>query len=206
MERKVITSMLTGYLISMLPVWEIGSRIQAIMLTLAISVCAFIFMLWIEDIFENIKKTLTLADVRAKKKKTTFVNSIRDLKRNVKEDYMLKSDFNGYEEFMKKIGEATKEAGSGELLKLVFERQTMWLNKIADAIFPTPDGDMPFIINALEIIAKDMRKDNPETELVVAHFREAMEFEAHHIDAPGNMTEAAAKTYCEVKKKQHGIM
>lgn len=119
---------------------------------------------------------------------------------------MLKSDFNGYEEFMKKIGEATKEAGSGELLKLVFERQTMWLNKIADAIFPTPNGDMPFIINALEIIAKDMRKDNPETELVVAHFREAMEFEAHHIDAPGNMTEAAAKTYCEVKKKQHSIM
>ena len=119
---------------------------------------------------------------------------------------MLKSDFNGYEEFMKKIGEATKEAGSGELLKLVFERQTMWLNKIADAIFPTPDGDMPFIINALEIIAKDMRKDNPETELVVAHFREAMEFEAHHIDTPGNMTEAAAKTYCEVKKKRHGIM
>lgn len=69
MERKVITSMLTGYLISMLPVWEIGSRIQAIMLTLEISVCAFIFMLWIEDIFENIKKTLTLADVGAKKKK-----------------------------------------------------------------------------------------------------------------------------------------
>lgn len=69
MERKVITSMLTGYLISMLPVWEIGSRIQEIMLTLAISVCAFIFMLWIEDIFENIKKTLTLADVGAKKKK-----------------------------------------------------------------------------------------------------------------------------------------
>jgi hypothetical protein len=69
MERKVITSMLTGYLISMLPVWEIGSRIQAIMLTLAISACAFIFMLWIEDIFENIKKTLTLADVGAKKKK-----------------------------------------------------------------------------------------------------------------------------------------
>lgn len=119
---------------------------------------------------------------------------------------MLKSDFNGYEEFMKKIGEATKEAGSGELFKLVFERQTMWLNKIADAIFPAPDGDMPFIINALEIIAKDMRKDNPETELVVAHFREAMEFEAHHIDTPGNMTEAAAKTYCEVKKKQRGIM
>lgn len=119
---------------------------------------------------------------------------------------MLKSDFNGYEEFMKKIGEATKTRDEETLLKLVFERQTMWLNKIADAIFLAPDGDMPFIINALETIAKDMRKDNPETELVVAHFREVMEFEAHHIDAPGNMTEAAAKTYCEVKKKQHGIM
>ena len=70
----------------------------------------------------------------------------------------------------------------------------MWLNKIADAIFPAPDRRIcRFIINALEIIAKDMRKDNPETELVVAHFREAMEFEAHHIDAPGNMTEAAAE-------------
>ena len=69
MERKVITSMLTGYLISMLPVWEIGSRIQAIMLTLAISVCAFIFLLWIEEIFEKIQKTPTLADARAKKKK-----------------------------------------------------------------------------------------------------------------------------------------
>ncbi len=69
MERKVITSMLTGYLISMLPVWEIGSRIQAIMLTLAISVCAFIFLFWIEGIFENIKKAPTSANMRAKKKK-----------------------------------------------------------------------------------------------------------------------------------------
>lgn len=206
MERKVIASMLTGYLISMLPVWEIGSRMQAITLTFGISMCVFMFLLWIEGIFENVKKDSHVRQRESQKEKTTFVNSIRNLKRNVKEDYMLKSDFNGYEEFMKKIGEATKEAGSGELLKLVFERQTMWLNKIADAIFPAPDGDMPFIINALEIIAKDMRKDNPEAELVVAHFREAMEFEAHHIDAPGNMTEAAAKTYCEVKKKQHGIM
>ena len=59
MERKVITSMLTGYLISMLPVWEIGSRIQAITLTFGISIC----------VFENIKKTPTSANVRAKKKK-----------------------------------------------------------------------------------------------------------------------------------------
>lgn len=69
MERKVITSMLTGYLISMLPVWEIGSRIQAIALTFGISICVFIFLFWIEEVFENIKKAPTSANVRAKKKK-----------------------------------------------------------------------------------------------------------------------------------------
>lgn len=119
---------------------------------------------------------------------------------------MLKTDFDGYEEFMKKIGKATETRDEETLVELVFERQTMWLNKIADAIFPTPDGDMPFIINALETIAKNMREDEPEAEAVVEHFREVMEFKPHHIDAPGHMTEAAAKTYCEVKKKQHGIM
>lgn len=37
---------------------------------------------------------------------------------------MLKTDFNGYEAFMKKIGEATKAGDSETLLQLVFERQT----------------------------------------------------------------------------------
>jgi hypothetical protein len=69
MERKVIASMLTGYLISMLPVWEIGSRMQAITLTFGISMCVFMFLFWIEGIFENVKKTPTSANVRAKKKK-----------------------------------------------------------------------------------------------------------------------------------------
>lgn len=69
MERKVITSMLTGYLISMLPISQTGSRMQAITLTFGISMCVFIFLFWIEGIFENIKKTPTPANVRAKKKK-----------------------------------------------------------------------------------------------------------------------------------------
>lgn len=68
MERKVITSMLTGYLISMLPVWEIGSRIQALTLTFAIFVCILIFLIWIEEVFANIKKAPTSANVRAKRK------------------------------------------------------------------------------------------------------------------------------------------
>ena len=37
---------------------------------------------------------------------------------------MLKTDFNRYEKFMKKIREATKTGNSETLLQLVFERQT----------------------------------------------------------------------------------
>lgn len=116
---------------------------------------------------------------------------------------MLKSDFNGYEEFMKKVENAANEQ---EAMELLSERQQMWLNKLSDAIFPTPDEDMPFIINALEIIAKDMRRDEPETASIVEQLRMVMEFKPHRCDTPGNMTEAAAKAYRDVKKKQHGIM
>lgn len=69
MERKVIASMLTGYLISMLPVWEIGSRIQALTLTFAVFVCVLIFLIWIEEVFANIKKSSHVRQRESKKKK-----------------------------------------------------------------------------------------------------------------------------------------
>lgn len=199
MERKVITSMLTGYLISMLPVWEIGSRIQAIMLTLAISVCAFIFMLWIEDIFENIKKTLTLADVGAKKKKTTFVNSIRNLKRNVKEDYMLKTDFNGYKEFKEKLANTSGE----ENAKVCMERIQMWTNKFTDMINPLPAGDTAFVIVALETIAKTLRGGRAEESFLADMLKIIIGAESKTTTVKGdaNTTEAAVRTYAESLKK-----
>ena len=198
MERKVITSMLTGYLISMLPVWEIGSRIQAIMLTLAISVCAFIFMLWIEDIFENIKKTLTLADVGAKKK-TTFVNSIRNLKRNVKEDYMLKTDFNGYKEFKEKLANTSGE----ENAKVCMERIQMWTNKFTDMINPLPAGDTAFVIVALETIAKTLRGGRAEESFLADLLKIIIGAESKTTTVKGdaNTTEAAVRTYAESLKK-----
>lgn len=199
MERKVITSMLTGYLISMLPVWEIGSRIQAIMLTLAISVCAFIFMLWIEDIFENIKKTLTLADVGAKKKKTTFVNSIRNLKRNVKEDYMLKTDFNGYKEFKEKLANTSGE----ENAKVCMERIQMWTNKFIDMINPLPAGDTAFVIVALETIAKTLRGERAEESFLADMLKIIIGAESKTTTVKGdaNTTEAAVRKYVESLKK-----
>lgn len=199
MERKVITSMLTGYLISMLPVWEIGSRIQAIMLTLAISVCAFIFMLWIEDIFENIKKTLTLADVGAKKEKTTFVNSIRNLKRNVKEDYMLKTDFNGYKEFKEKLANTSGE----ENAKVCMERIQMWTNKFTDMINPLPAGDTAFVIVALETIAKTLRGGRAEESFLADMLKIIIGAESKTTTVKGdaNTTEAAVRTYAESLKK-----
>lgn len=47
MERKIIISFVSGYLVSMLPIW-------------------------IEERIQDMKKALTLADVRAKRKNNLF--------------------------------------------------------------------------------------------------------------------------------------
>jgi hypothetical protein len=63
---------------------------------------------------------------------------------------MLKTDYKGFGEFMEKI----KTAGEEETRTLCGIRQQMWLNEISDFIFPTPAGDLPFLINALEILTQ----------------------------------------------------
>lgn len=67
---------------------------------------------------------------------------------------MLKTDYKGFGEFMEKI----KTAGEEETRTLCGIRQQMWLNEISDFIFPTPAGDLPFLINALEILAETIKK------------------------------------------------
>lgn len=67
---------------------------------------------------------------------------------------MLKTDYKGFGEFMEKI----KTAGEEETRTLCGIRQQMWLNEISDFIFPTPEGDLPFLINALEILAQTIKK------------------------------------------------
>lgn len=67
---------------------------------------------------------------------------------------MLKTDYKGFGEFMEKI----KTAGEEETRTLREIRQQMWLNEISDFIFPTPVGDLPFLISALEILAQTIKK------------------------------------------------
>lgn len=67
---------------------------------------------------------------------------------------MLKTDYKGFGEFMEKI----KTAGEEETRTLCGIRQQMWLNEISDFIFPTPVGDLPFLINALETLAQTIKK------------------------------------------------
>lgn len=76
---------------------------------------------------------------------------------------MLKTDYKGFREFMEKI----KTAGEEETRTLCGIRQQMWLNEISDFIFPTPAGDLPFLINALEILAQTIKKGNPETGMEI---------------------------------------
>ena len=49
MERKIIISLVSGYLVSMLPIWMIDSRMQEIVLTFAVSFCILSGLIWIEE-------------------------------------------------------------------------------------------------------------------------------------------------------------
>ena len=73
---------------------------------------------------------------------------------------MLKTDYKGFGEFMEKI----KTAGEEETRTLCGIRQQMWLNEISDFIFPTPAGDLPFLINAFEILAQTIKKNESGSE------------------------------------------
>lgn len=73
---------------------------------------------------------------------------------------MLKTDYKGFGEFMEKI----KTAGEKETRTLCATRQQVWLNEISDFIFPTPAGDLPFLINALEILAQIIKKNESGSE------------------------------------------
>lgn len=72
MERKIIISLVSGYLVSMLPIWMIDSRMQEIILIFAGSFCVLSGLIWIEERMQDMKKALTPANVRAKRKNNLF--------------------------------------------------------------------------------------------------------------------------------------
>lgn len=115
---------------------------------------------------------------------------------------MLKTDYKGFGEFMEKI----KTAGEEETRTLCGIRQQMWLNEISDFIFPTPAGDLPFLINALEILAQTIKKTNPEAKDCARKIINGTGWEVQASTINKNMSEATAKVWRESVKNNKGIM
>lgn len=82
----------------------------------------------------------------------------------------------------------------------------MWLNEISDFIFPTPEGDLPFLINALEILAQTIKKTNPEAKDCARKIINGTDWEVQASTINKNMSEAAAKAWRESVKNNKGIM
>lgn len=72
MERKIIISLVSGYLVSMLPIWMIGSRMQEIILTFAVSFCILSGLIWIEERIQDMKKSPHVRKRESKKKNNLF--------------------------------------------------------------------------------------------------------------------------------------
>ncbi|MED9966542.1 MAG: hypothetical protein UFJ18_07105 [Blautia sp.] len=70
MSRKTIVALISGYIISMLPVWELTTRLQAVTLMAAASICVLFVLIWVEERILDIKRALTFADALAHKKTT----------------------------------------------------------------------------------------------------------------------------------------
>lgn len=115
---------------------------------------------------------------------------------------MLKTDYKGFGEFMEKI----ETAGEEETRTLCGIRQQMWLNEISDFIFPTPVGDLPFLINALETLAQTIKKTNPEAKDCARKIINGIGWEVQTETINKNMSEAAAKAWHESVKNNKGIM
>lgn len=102
MERKIIISLVSGYLVSMLPIWMIDSRMQEIILIFAVSFCVLSGLIWIEERMQDMKKALTSANVRAKRKNNLFKQYKENTGKCQGGLKMLKTDYKGFGEFMEK--------------------------------------------------------------------------------------------------------
>ena len=69
MNRKTIIALISGYIISMLPVWEITTRLQAVTLVAAASICTLLVLIWVEERILDIKRTLAFSGHRGSRKK-----------------------------------------------------------------------------------------------------------------------------------------
>ena len=67
MERNIIISLITGYAVSLLPIWNWNSRTDLLFGTIASSVIILFVLIWLQGTTEKIKKALTFGDVKTSK-------------------------------------------------------------------------------------------------------------------------------------------
>lgn len=112
---------------------------------------------------------------------------------------MLKKDFNGYTEFVKKV----KGTSGKARLEVSMERVQMWTDKFMDLINPLPGGDLAFVITSLESIAEVLRKDDMEASILADILKMKIDITCKtQTISDGNMTEAAMRAYAEVWKNK----
>lgn len=111
---------------------------------------------------------------------------------------MLKKDFDGYLEFMQKVQEADNE----EMEKLCIERTQLYVDKIQDVIGVAPSGDLAFIITALRMIIKATQKLEPEAARMAQKLFDGMSCSSKSVTLNANTTEAAARVYADILKRQ----
>lgn len=113
---------------------------------------------------------------------------------------MLRTDFNGYKEFEKKL----MNAKGIELFKLSTERTRVWVNELQEIVGFIPTGDIVFVIAALSIVAEGIKKEYPEAaqtaEALLSGLRYTIKIKSEVIN--DNITEAAGRElYKEFKNK-----
>lgn len=114
------------------------------------------------------------------------------------ENEMLRTEFNGYKEFEKKL----MNAKGIELFKLSTERTRVWVNELQEIVGFIPAGDIVFVIAALSIVAEGIKKEYPEAAQTAEALLSRLRYTVKSEVINDNVTEAAGRElYKEFKNK-----
>nr|DAZ27739.1 MAG TPA: hypothetical protein [Caudoviricetes sp.] len=64
MEHKIIASLLIGYTIALLPIWDWNTRPELFAGTIVLSITCLAILVWLQEKRRVIKKALTSANMR----------------------------------------------------------------------------------------------------------------------------------------------
>lgn len=64
MEHKIIVSLLIGYTIALLPIWDWNSRQELFAGTIVLSITCLTILIWLQEKRRAIKKALMSANMR----------------------------------------------------------------------------------------------------------------------------------------------